>query len=45
MVNMAAVVAVRMRRSGEREILGFNVGASETYESGSIFCASWWAGA
>lgn len=31
-VNMAAVIAVGVRETGEREVLGFNVGAAETYE-------------
>ncbi|MFX4609083.1 transposase, partial [Acinetobacter baumannii] len=32
MVNMAAVIAVGVRETGEREVLGFDVGAAETYE-------------
>jgi putative transposase len=31
-VHMAAVVAIGVRQDGSREVLGFNVGASETYE-------------
>ena len=31
-VNMAAVIAVGIQRTGEREVLGFDVGAAETYE-------------
>lgn len=31
-VNMAAVIAVGVRETGEREVLGFDVGAAETYE-------------
>src|SRR5690606_25387799 len=31
-VNMAAVIAVGVKRTGEREVLGFDVGAAETYE-------------
>ena len=31
-VNMAAVLAVGVKRTGEREVLGFDVGAAETYE-------------
>jgi len=31
-VNMAAVVAVGVKRNGEREVLGFDLGAAETYE-------------
>ena len=30
-VNMAAVVAVGVTQTGEREVLGFNVGAAESY--------------
>lgn len=31
-VHMAAVIAVGVRETGEREVLGFDVGAAETYE-------------
>lgn len=31
-VNMAAVIAVGVKRTGQREVLGFDVGAAETYE-------------
>ncbi|MBX6378825.1 MAG: IS256 family transposase, partial [Clostridia bacterium] len=31
-VNVAAVVAVGVRETGEREVLGFDVGPAETYE-------------
>jgi len=31
-VNQAAVVAVGVRETGQREVLGFDVGAAETYE-------------
>jgi len=31
-VNMAAVIAVGVRETGQREVLGFDVGAAETYE-------------
>jgi len=31
-VHMAAVVAIGVRQDGSREVLGFDVGASETYE-------------
>ncbi len=31
-VNVAAVVAVGVRETGEREVLVFDVGAAETYE-------------
>lgn len=31
-LNMAAVVAVGVRSTGEREVLGFDVGPAETYE-------------
>jgi putative transposase len=31
-VNVAAVIAVGVRETGEREVLGFDVGAAETYE-------------
>lgn len=31
-VNCAAVIAVGVRETGEREVLGFDVGAAETYE-------------
>ena len=31
-VPMAAVVAIGVRATGEREVLGFDVGAAESYE-------------
>lgn len=31
-INMAAVVAVGVRESGQREVLGYDVGAAETYD-------------
>jgi len=31
-INMAAVVAVGVRESGRREVLGYDVGAAETYD-------------
>lgn len=31
-VSVAAVIAVGVRETGEREVLGFDVGAAETYE-------------
>lgn len=39
-VNMAAVVAVGVKASGEREVLGFDVGAAETYEFWQAFLRS-----
>ncbi|WPD18843.1 IS256 family transposase [Thermaerobacter composti] len=39
-VNMAAVVAVGVKASGEREVLGFDVGAAETYEFWQTFLRS-----
>ncbi|PTQ53823.1 MAG: Mobile element protein [Hydrogenibacillus schlegelii] len=36
-VNMAAVVAIGVQASGEREVLGFDVGAAETYEFWQTF--------
>lgn len=39
-VNMAAVIAVGVKRTGEREVLGFDVGAAETYEFWLAFLRS-----
>ncbi|EKP95364.1 IS256 family transposase [Thermaerobacter subterraneus] len=39
-VNMAAVVAVGVKASGEREVLGSDVGAAETYEFSQAFLRS-----
>ncbi|WPD18249.1 IS256 family transposase [Thermaerobacter composti] len=39
-VNMAAVVAVGVKASGEREVLGFDVGAAETYAFWQAFLRS-----
>jgi putative transposase len=40
------VVAIGVRQDGSREVLGFDVGASETYEfwAGRSSCGSWWGG-
>jgi len=39
-VNMAAVIAVGVTRTGQREVLGFDVGAAETYEFWLAFLRS-----
>lgn len=36
-VHMAAVVAIGVRQDGQREVLGWDVGASETYEFWAAF--------
>src|SRR5690606_9425864 len=39
-VNQAAVVAVGVRETGQREVLGFDVGAAETYDFWLAFLRS-----
>src|SRR5690606_7561132 len=39
-VNMAAVVAVGVRTTGDREVLGFDLGPAETYEFWVTFLRS-----
>ena len=41
-VNMAVVIAIGVRETGEREILAIDIGASE---EGRRFCVRWWPGA
>ncbi len=40
-VSLALVIAVGVDEAGERHLLGFDLGASETKPSGWPFCARW----
>ncbi len=44
-ISMAVLIATGVKRSGEREVLGLDVGPAEDLEFWRAFCANWSAAA